>query len=80
MRYLLTPVSMTIIKTFYQEYVLTKGGEKKEILLHFCYGTKSGQELWKTAWSVLRTLTIQKTYNPSVPPVGLDPEKHRDSK
>ena len=36
MRYLLTPVSMTIIKTFYQEYVLTKGGEKKEILQHLC--------------------------------------------
>ena len=36
MRDLLIPVSTTIIETFYQEHVLTKGGEKKEILLHFC--------------------------------------------
>ena len=38
-------------------------------------GRKLIQPLWKTVWSFLKKLKIEKSYDPAIPLLGICPEK-----
>ena len=60
MRYHLTPVRMTTIKT--TENSVGKDVEKKGTLMHYCWERKLVQPLWKAVWQFLKKLKIELLY------------------
>uniref|UniRef100_A0A8W4F9J5 DUF1725 domain-containing protein n=1 Tax=Sus scrofa TaxID=9823 RepID=A0A8W4F9J5_PIG len=66
MRYHLTPVRMAIIN---------KSTNKKGTLLHCWWECKLVQPLWRTVWRCLRKLYIELLYDPTIPLLGIYPDK-----
>lgn len=44
-------------------------------LIHFWWKGKMVQLLWKTVWQVLKKLSIELPYKPTVPPLGIQPRE-----
>ena len=54
---------------------LWRGCGGKGILTHCRWECKWTQPLWKTVWSFLKQLKIQLAYDPTIPALGIHPEK-----
>ena len=50
------------------------------MLLHYWWGCKLIQPLWKTVWRFLLKLGIKLPYNPAIPPVGICPKETKTEK
>ena len=74
MKYQLTPVRMAIINKSTKNKCW-RGCEEKGILLHRWWECKLVQLLWKTVWRYLRKLNIELPYDPSIPLLGIYPDK-----
>ena len=74
MRFHLTPVRMTIIKKSTNNKFWGGCGEKGTPL-HCWRECKLIQPLWKTVWRFLIKLEIKLTYAPTIPLLGMQPEK-----
>ena len=74
MRYHLTPVRMAIITKSTNNNFWRVCGEKGT-LLHCWWECKLVQPLWRTVWRFLKTLKIELPYDPTIPLLGLYPEK-----
>ena len=73
-RYHLTPVRRAIINKSTNNKCW-RGCEEKGILLHRWWECKLVQLLWKTVWRYLRKLNIELPYDPSIPLLGIYPDK-----
>ena len=71
MRYHLTPVRMAINKKSTNNI---NAGEKGT-LIHCWWECKLVQPLWRTVWRSLKKLKIELPYDPSIPLLGMYPEK-----
>ena len=74
MRYHLTPVRMAIIKKSTNNKCCRGCGEKKT-LLQCWWECKLVQPLWKTMWSFLKKLKIERPHDPAIPLLGIYSEK-----
>ena len=74
MRYLLTAVSMPIIKISTNNKCWRGFGENGTLIYCWCE-CKLIQPLWRTVWRFLKKLKIELPYNPAIPLLGLYPEK-----
>ena len=74
LRYHLTPIRMTIIKTSTNNKSWRGCGEKAT-LLHSWWESKLVQQLWKTLWRYLRKLYIELPYNPAILLLGIYSDK-----
>ena len=74
MRFHLTLVRMGIIrKSTNNKY--WRGCGHKGTLLHCWWECKLIQPLWRTVWRFLKKLKIELLYDPTIPPLGIYPEK-----
>ena len=74
MRYHLTPAGMAIIKISTNDKCLRGCGEKGTLLQHW-WRCKLVQPLWRTVWSFLTKLKIERSYDPAIAILGINPEK-----
>ena len=75
MSYHLTPVWMAIIKMPTCSKCWRVCGEK-ETFLHYLWGWKLIQPLWRTVWRfLLKKLGIKLSYNSAIPLLGIYPEE-----
>ena len=65
MKYHLTPVRMTAIKTSTNSKCW-RGCEEKGTLLHCWWEGKPVQPLWRTVWRLLKKLEIELPYSPAI--------------
>ena len=75
MRYHLRPVRMAIIKKSTNSKCWSRCGEKGT-LLHCRWECKFVQPLWRTVWRFLTKLKIELLYDPTIPLLGMYPEKN----
>ena len=68
---------MAIIKSL--QRINAGEGVEMGTLLHCWWGCKLVQPLWRTVWRLLKKLKIELPYDPTVPLLGIYPEK-TDSK
>ena len=73
MRYHLILFRMTIIKNSINNKCW-RGYREKGILLH-CWECKLIQPLWRTVWRFLKKLGVEIPYDPTIPLLGIYPEK-----
>ena len=74
MRYHITLVRMAISRKSTDNECWRECGEKGN-LLHCWWECKLVQLLWKTVWSFLKKLKIELPYDPTIPLLGIYPEK-----
>ena len=74
-RYHFTPVRMAITKKSINNKCWRGYGEK-EILLHYWWECKLVQPLWRTVWKFLKKLKIELPHDPTIPFLGIYPEKN----
>ena len=74
MRCHLTPARVAIINKLTNKKCW-RGCEDKSILLPCCQEYKLVQPLQKTVWRYLRKLTIELSYDPVIPLLGVYPDK-----
>ena len=74
MKHHLIPLRMAIIKKSTNNKFWRECGEKAT-LLHCWWKCKLIQPLWKTVWRFLKKLGIKLPYDPTIPVLGIYPEK-----
>ena len=79
MRYHLSPVRMDIIKKSTNNKCWRGYGEKGT-LLYYLWECKLRQPLWKTVWRFLKKLEIKLRFAPTIPLLGIYPEKTKTEK
>ena len=76
MRYHVTPVRMAAIQKSTNSKCWRGCGEKG-ILLHYWWGCKLIQPLWRTEWRFLKKLHMELPYDPEIPLLGIHTEETR---
>jgi len=79
MRYHLTQVRMTMSKKSTNNKCW-RGHGKKGTLLHFWWGCKLVQPLWRIVWRFLKKLGRELPYDPAIPMLGIHPEEIRSER
>ena len=79
MRYCLAQVRMAIIKKSTDNKCWRGCGEKAS-LSHCWLECKLIQPLWKTVWRFLKKLGVELPYDPTIPLLGIYPEKNKIEK
>ena len=75
-RYHLTPVRMAVIQKSTNGKCCRGCGEKGTIL-HYWWGCKLIQPLWRTEWRFLKKLHMELPYDPETPVLGIHTEETR---
>jgi hypothetical protein len=73
LRFHLTPIRMAKIKTTGNNTCWRGCGDRRT-LLHWWWGCKLLQPLWKSIWRFLRKLEIDLPEDPAIPLLGINPK------
>ena len=72
-RYHLTSTRIVVIKKIRGK--CWQGSREKGTLVYCCWNCKLLQPLWKTVWRVLKKLKTELPFDPTIPFLGIYPEK-----